>query len=32
MSGGDDSTGKRSRCLGPLVNDVICGIPRAASL
>lgn len=32
MGGGDDSTGKRSRCLDPLVKEVICGIPRAASL
>ena len=32
MGGGDDSIGKGAGCLGPLVRDVICGIPRAASL
>src|SRR2546428_11986394 len=32
MDGGDDSTGKRSRCPGPCGKDVICGIPKRASL
>ena len=32
MGGGEDSTGKRSQCLDPLVKKVICGIPGAASL
>ena len=32
MGGGDDSTGKCSRCPDPWVKDVICGIPGRASL
>jgi hypothetical protein len=32
MGGGDDSTGKRSRCPDPCVKDVICAIPERASL
>jgi len=30
--GGDDSTGKRSRCPDLYVKDVSCGIPKRASL
>src|SRR5215813_7313858 len=32
MDGGDDSTGKRSWCPDLYVKDVICGIPKRASL
>jgi len=32
MGGGDDSTGKRSRCPDSCVKDSICGIPERASL
>src|SRR2546428_3288858 len=31
MDGGDDSTGKRSRCPDLCVKDVICGIPKMTS-
>jgi len=30
--GGDDSTGKRARCPDLYVKEVICGIPKSASL
>ena len=30
--GGDDSTGKRARCPDLYVKEVICGIPKRASL
>jgi hypothetical protein len=32
MGGGDDPIGKGSGCPGTFVKDVICGIPRTASL
>src|SRR5712691_2617816 len=32
MGGGDDATGKRSGCPGPLGKEGMCGLPGTASL